>query len=204
VDVRFSLVGRRVELVPLDQAHAAELAAAAAGERSTYDFTTVPATEVDMATYIVGLLADRDAHSVIPFAQRRLSDGRLVGCTRFMDLRWWRDRDEPDEVEIGGTWLAHDAQRTPINTEAKVLLLTHAFDVWHVTRVALCTDARNEQSRAAIARLGARFEGVLRHHRASHVVAERGRPRDSAMFAVTNDDWPEIRSNLTARLARRP
>ena len=198
----FSLVGRHVELVPLDRAHAAELTEAASGDRSTYEFTTVPATGAEMAAYIDRLLADRDAQRVIPFTQRRASDGRLVGCTRFMDLHWWRDRGDPDEVEIGGTWLAQEAQRTPVNTEAKLLLLTHAFDVWRVTRVALCTDARNEQSRAAIARLGARFEGVLRHHRASHVVAEHGRPRDSAMFAITEDDWPAVRTNLTARLAR--
>src|SRR6185369_11604089 len=99
-------------------------------------------------------------------------------CTRFLEMRRWRGRPEPDEVEVGGTWLAADVQRTPVNTEAKLLLLTHAFEVWHVDRVALATDVRNERSRRAIERIGARFEGVLRHHRPSTVAGEAGRPRD--------------------------
>jgi N-acetyltransferase len=196
----FTLTGRHVQLLPLERVHADELAEATNGDRSTYTFTEVPGTPAQMADYLDRLLADRDAGRVVPFAQQRLADGRMVGCTRYMDLRWWSGRDVPDEVEIGGTWLAADAQRTPINTEAKLLLLGHAFDVWHVTRVALCTDARNERSRVAIERIGARFEGVLRHHRPSHVASERGHPRDSALFAITNDDWPAVRAALTARL----
>ena len=142
----------------------------------------------------------RDADEVVPFAQRRVADGRLVGCTRYLELRWWRGRDIPDEVEIGGTWLSADAQRSPINTEAKLLLMTHAFETWGVMRVALCTDVRNERSRRAIERLGASFEGVLRHHRLSYVTGEHGRPRDSAMFAVTDDDWPAVKERLVERL----
>ncbi len=88
-----------------------------------------------------------------------------------MDLRWWSGRDVPDEVEVGGTWLAASVQRTPLNTEAKLLLLGHAFEMWGVHRVALATDARNERSRAAIERIGARFEGVLRNHRFSYAPA---------------------------------
>ena len=80
-----------------------------------------------------------------------------------------------------------------VNSEAKFLLLDHAFETWRVRRVALCTDARNERSRAAIERIGARFEGILRHHRPSAVPAERGRIRDTALFAITDDDWPEVR-----------
>ena len=99
--------------------------------------------------------------------QRRIDDGTVVGCTRFLNPAWPLGRSDPDEVEIGGTWLSPSAQRTPINTEAKLLLLTHAFEVWNVQRVAICTDARNEQSRRAIERLGAPFEGVLRRHRRS-------------------------------------
>jgi RimJ/RimL family protein N-acetyltransferase len=118
-----------------------------------------------------------------------------------MELRRWRGREEPDELEIGGTWLSADTQRTPINTEAKVLLLTHAFDVWQVVRVALATDMRNQRSRDAITRLGARFEGALRHHRPSLVAGEEGRPRDTALYAITDDDWPTIRDQLTRRLA---
>ncbi|CAN5690830.1 GNAT family protein [soil metagenome] len=196
----FTMTGRHVELVPLDAGHAEELLVAATQDRTSYDFTEVPGTPEHMTDHLTRLLADRDAGRVVPFAQRRLADGRLVGCTRFMELRLWHGRDVPDEVEIGGTWLAADAQRTQLNTEAKLLLLGHAFDVWNVTRVALCTDARNERSRRAIERLGAKFEGVLRHHRPSHREGERDRPRDSALFAVTDDDWPEVAAQLQARL----
>ncbi len=198
---RFSLLGRHVELVPLDPAHVDELAEAAAVERSSYDYADVPDSSEPMADYVSRLLAARDAGTVVPFAQRRADDGRVVGCTRFMELRWWRGREMPDEVEIGGTWLAADAQRTPINTEAKLLLLTHAFETWEVSRVALCTDVRNARSRTAIERIGARFEGVLRHHRPSLVAGEAGRARDSALFAITDDDWPAVREGLVGRLA---
>ena len=196
----FTLTGEHVELVPLDASQRDELVVAANGDRSTYDYTEVPATADHMADYLGRLLADRDAGKVVPFAQRRMADGHLVGCTRYLELRSWRGRDVPDEVEIGGTWLASDAQRTPLNTEAKLLLMTHAFDTWGVARVAVCTDARNERSRRAIERLGARFEGILRHHRGSYVAGEIGRPRDSAMFAVTDDEWPAVRDALVARL----
>ena len=197
----FSLHGRHVELLPLEFEHATALALAAAGERSTYGFTEVPDGVDATSRYVVRLLAQRDAGAAVPFAQRRVADGRLVGCTRFMELRWWRGRQEPDEIEIGGTWLAAEAQRTPINTEAKLLLLTHAFERWGVVRVALATDARNERSRDAIGRIGAHFEGVLRHHRPSLAGGEVGRPRDTALFAITDEDWPAVRAHLQRRLA---
>jgi N-acetyltransferase len=195
-----TLRGAHVELIALAVGHAAELAEAAAGDRETYGFTEVPDGAGAMAEYITKLLGLRDEGSAMPFAQRRLADGRLVGCTRFMELRWWRGRTAPDEAEIGGTWLAADAQRSPLNTEAKLLLLTHAFETWEVWRVALCTDARNERSRTAIERIGARFEGILRNHRPSAVAGEAGRPRDSALFAITASDWPGVRERLRARL----
>ena len=106
-------------------------------------------------------------------------------------------------VEIGWTWLAASAQRTGINAEAKLLLLTHAFETLRVARVDLKTDARNQRSRQAIARLGARFEGVLRSWSPSHVPGEEGRLRDSAMFSVTAAEWPDVKAHLAARVARR-
>lgn len=196
----FTLAGRYVELVPLQAEQVDGLVAAASSDRSTYAYTEVPSTPEWMTDYIARLHAARDNDEVVPFAQRRVADGRLVGCTRYLELRWWRGRDIPDEVEIGGTWLSADAQRSPINTEAKLLLMTHAFETWGVMRVALCTDVRNERSRRAIERLGASFEGVLRHHRLSYVTGEHGRPRDSAMFAVTDDDWPAVKERLVERL----
>jgi RimJ/RimL family protein N-acetyltransferase len=197
-----TLRGRHVELVPLAPGHAADLLAAATGDRATYGYTEVPATAAHMERYIANLLAKQANGTDVPFAQRAPvgGAGRLVGCTRFLELRSWRGRPAPDEVEIGGTWLAADAQRTPVNTEAKLLLLTHAFEVWHVVRVAIATDARNERSRRAIERLGATFEGTLRHHRPSLVPGEDGRARDTALFSITDDAWPVVRAGLLTRL----
>jgi RimJ/RimL family protein N-acetyltransferase len=104
-------------------------------------------------------------------------------------------------VEIGGTWLAADAQRSPINTEAKLLLLTHAFDVFGVFRVAIATDARNERSRAAIERLGARLEGIMRNHRPNAgPLTEPGHPRNTAMHSIIDDEWPAVRAGLKEQL----
>ncbi len=196
-----TLRGRHVELVPLAPEHATELLAAATGDRSSFGYTEVPGDADHMDHYIANLLAKAAAGTDVPFAQRRLADGRLVGCTRFLEIRRWRGRPEPDEVEIGGTWLAADAQRTALNTEAKLLLLGHAFDVWGVDRVAIATDSRNERSRQAIERLGARLEGLLRHHRPSLVPGEEGRPRDTALFSITDGEWPAVRQGLLNRLA---
>ena len=199
-DERLHLAGEHVELVPLAPDHVDELVAAATIDRSSYGFTEVPGDAEHMAAYVANLLAKRRAGTDLPFAQRRRVDGRLVGCTRYLDIRRWRGRAEPDEVEIGGTWLAADVQRTALNTEAKLLLLTHAFETWHVDRVAIATDARNERSRRAIERIGATFEGVLRHHRPSMAPGEAGRARDTALFAITDDEWPGVRRDLEQRL----
>jgi N-acetyltransferase len=199
--VPFSLTGRHVELVPLDVAMVDELVEAAGGDRSTYAYTDVPRTREAMTDYVIRLMSLLERDDAVPFAQRRRDDGRIVGCTRFMELRWWRGRDVPDEAEIGGTWLAADAQRSAVNTEAKLLMLTHAFETWSVTRVALCTDVRNERSRWAIERLGARFEGVLRSHRPSLLEEDGGRARDSALFAITEDDWPSVKEGLARHLS---
>jgi RimJ/RimL family protein N-acetyltransferase len=196
-----TLRGRHVELVPLAAHHAAELLAAATVDRSSYGFTEVPADAAHTDRYIANLLAKAADGTDMPFAQRRVADGTIVGCTRYLEIRRWRGRPEPDEVEIGGTWLGADAQRTALNTEAKLLLLGHAFGVWHVDRVAIATDSRNERSRQAIERLGARFEGILRHHRPSLVPGEAGRPRDTALFSITDDDWPAVEQGLLTRLA---
>ncbi len=197
----FTLTGRHVLLEPLAQNHAGALHAAADRDRSSYGHTVVPADLAAMQAYIAGLLTDARHDSVVPFAQVRASDQSPVGCTRFMNVVWWPARDTPAEVEIGGTWLADDAQRSPINSEAKLLLLTHAFDVWNVFRVALCTDAANQRSRDAIERIGAKFEGILRRHRpSSGHFGTPGEARDSAMFSITDHEWPEVRDGLQRRL----
>ncbi len=182
---------------------ASDLAAAAAVDRSSYGFTIVPEGERAAEAYIKTMIANRDAGTFVPFAQLMRATGRAVGCTRYLEIRWWRDRPEPDEVEIGGTWLGADVQRTPVNTEAKLLLLANAFETWGVVRVAIATDERNERSRAAIARLGATFEGVLRNHRHSYVEGEAG-PRNTAMFSITDAEWPDVKQRLVDRLAATP
>ena len=159
-----------------------------------------------MAAYVDTLIADRGAGRAFPFVQRRLADDTVVGCTRFMNLHRWfaRGTDDdpfPDEVEVGGTWLAASAQRTGINTEAKLLLLSFAFEYWGVGRVAICTDARNERSRRAIELIGAELDGVLRSHRPSTVPGEEGALRDSALYSVTAERWPFVRDRLESSLA---
>ncbi len=197
----FTLGGRHLSLVPLARTHAPGLQAAAARDRSTYGHTIVPADLEAMQAYIAGLLQDAERDLAVPFAQVRASDHSPVGCTRFMNVVWWPGRDTPAEVEIGGTWLAADAQRSPINTEAKLMLLTHAFENWHVFRVALCTDAANTRSRDAIERIGASFEGILRRHRpSSGHFGTPGEARDSAMFSITDHEWPAVRDRLRQRL----
>ena len=200
------LEGRHVALEALGTGQIDELLEAAS-DRSTYAFTNVPAGRDAMQTYVTTLLDDHRSGRALPFVQRAMGiAGRpIVGCTRFMDIRHQFGRHidgeaVPDEVEIGGTWLAGRVQRTGVNTEAKLLLLRHAFGVWGVQRVAICTDERNEQSRRAIERIGAHFEGVLRRHRPSTAAGETGRLRNTAAYSVTIDDWPAVEGRLVGLL----
>ncbi len=196
-----TLTGTYVQLEQLRLEFAEQLTAAGNEDRSTYAWTAVPPTVEGMQRYITGLLDDQQARSVVPFVQRRLSDGALVGCTRYLRLEWWGGNALPDEVEIGGTWLARSAQRTPINTEAKYLLLSNAFDAWNVHRVSICTDTRNTQSRTAILRIGATFEGILFSHRGSYAAGEQQTvARDSAMYSVIRRDWPAVKHDLEDKL----
>lgn len=201
------LEGRFVRLEPLTAAHASGLLAAASGSRDTYGLTLVPGTLAEAAAYIDAALGEQTARRSLPFATVDRVTGRVVGSTRFLNIEFWtwppgtahqRGVERPDVVEIGATWLAAGAQRTPINTEAKLLMLEHAFDRWRVHRVSLMTDARNERSRNAIMRLGARFDGVLRAARP----ASDGNIRDTAAFSILESEWPAIRAKLQARLTQ--
>lgn len=192
-------------LEPLSFVHVDELVRAASEDRQSYLYTQVPDGPEEMTRYVAMLLGQRDAGLVKPYAQREITSngsmGRLVGCTRFMEMRFAFGRGfpgdpYPDEVEIGGTWLAHSAQRTRINTEAKLLMMTQAFEVWGVGRVAICTDIRNVNSRRAIERIGAIYEGTLRSHRLSHVRSEGGTLRDTAVYSVVAREWPAVQENL--------
>jgi RimJ/RimL family protein N-acetyltransferase len=200
------LAGRHVRLGALEQGHAEALLAAANESRTTYGFTFVPADLAGMEAYVATALAEREAGESLPFVVRDAT-GAIVGSTRFMCIEYWKwwggappepVPDGPDAVEIGFTWYAERVQRTALNTEAKLLLCTHAFERWRVRRVTWKTDSRNERSRAAIARLGARLDGVLRAHRA----AADNTVRSTAFFSMLAEEWPEAREKLVQRLER--
>jgi RimJ/RimL family protein N-acetyltransferase len=187
------LSGKIVRLEPLAESHIDGLAVAAGEDRTTYGWTPVPDGVDGTRAYVRAVLEMQREGETIPFAQVRVADNAPVGVTRYLTLR-------SHAVEIGGTWLGASAQRTPINTEAKLLLLTNAFETWHLGRVDFKTDARNDRSRNAIARLGATFEGVLYNWQESHAAGEEGKLRDSAMFSITDAQWPAVKAKLEARL----
>jgi N-acetyltransferase len=200
------LSGVHVRLEPLTLAHVPALCRAASGPRDTYAFTAVPVAEAPMRAYVEAALAEQAARRALPFATLDAS-GIVVGATRFGNIEFWpwppgnanqRGAEVPDAVEIGWTWLAASAQRTAVNTEAKLLMLTHAFERWRVHRVSLMTDARNARSRAAIERLGARADGVLRAQRP----ATDGSIRDGAAYSIVESEWPAVKARLRARLAQ--
>jgi RimJ/RimL family protein N-acetyltransferase len=200
------LTGRFVRLEPVGLEHVPALARAAAEDRSSYGWTPVPDGEAEFQANVELVLAERAAGrrlafatiALDPTAERSGTDrGRVVGSTSYLDpQRWPGGGGHLDSIEIGATWLAASAQRTPVNSEAKLLMLTHAFAVLGVHRVVLNTDARNDRSRAAIERLGATFEGVLHSFR----YGVEGTPRDTATFAIAARDWPEVRAAMEARL----
>ena len=195
-----TLLGKQVRLEPLDRAHADGLAAASAVDPSLYRWTIVPQGIAEAASYIEAALAARDAGNAVPFVIVRLEDGAVIGSTRLFNLERWpwpadharHGRQDPDACEIGYTWLTRSAIRTAVNTQAKLLLLTHAFETWTVLRVCLHTDARNLRSRAAIERIGGRFEGILSAHRMSAEYTAR----DSARFSIVAEEWPELKRRI--------
>lgn len=195
------LEGALVRLEPLGHHHASGLAEAAEEDRSSYAFTWVPSA-AEVGEYIDAQLDRAASGRLAPYAQVMRSSGRVVGCTAYWDPRFWLTQDRLSAIEVGFTWLAHSAQGTGINTEAKLLLFQHAFDNWEVARVDMKTDARNRRSREALERTGVRFEGVLRNWTRSWAPGELGKLRDSAMFSVIAEEWPMCRSTLIARLSR--
>jgi RimJ/RimL family protein N-acetyltransferase len=197
-----TLEGQFVRLEPLDHRHAADLATAGEEDRSSYLYTWVP-TASEVHAYIDAQLARAAAGTLVPYAIVDKATGRAVGATAYWDPRRWPDGTGLYAIEVGFTWLAASAQGRGINTEAKLLLFEHAFTVFGVARVDLKTDARNSRSRAAIASVGATFEGVLRRWSRSWAPGEDGRLRDSAIFSIVAEEWPERRALLSARLRER-
>lgn len=199
------LTGNHVRLVPLELDHADALAAASsASDPSLYAWSPVPRNPEAARAYIETALAWRAAGTALAFATVRIADGIVIGSTRFFEMDRWNwpagherfRRSAPDVCEIGYTWLTAGAVRTAANTEAKLLMLAHAFETWRVVRVCLHTDARNLRSQAAIERIGGRFEGILRGHR----MAADYIPRDSYRYSIVAAEWPEVKRRLEDRL----
>lgn len=194
-----TLQGKHIRLEPLDPRHVGGLVAAA-NDSTLYQWSPVPQGKVEASAYVNTALAWRDAGTAVPFAIRRNRDNAILGSTRFWNLERWawppghsfHGRQFPDACEIGYTWLTRSAIRTAANTEAKLLMLTHAFEVWGVLRVCFHTDARNQRSRAALERIGGQFEGVLRAHR----MAADYIPRDSARYSIVAAEWPAVKQVL--------
>ena len=203
----FSLQGRHICLEPLELRHVDGVAAAAASDRPLYRWSPVPQGKAEATAYVETALAWKDAGSAVPFAIVRANDGRVIGSTRFWNLERWawppghplRGRDVPDACEIGYTWLASSAIRTAANTEAKLLMLRHAFEVWQVLRVCFHTDARNQRSRVALERIGGKFEGILRAHR----MAADFIPRDSVRYSILASEWPQAKQRLVQFVEQR-
>jgi RimJ/RimL family protein N-acetyltransferase len=186
-----TLAGRRVRLEPLTPAHAPDLFAALAVDPSIWQWRPVPPPST-LEGMVALIAADLDAQAIgtlVPFAQIEPATRRAVGGTTYMNISR-RDRG----LEIGGTWLGTPWQRTGINTEAKYLLLRHAFEDLGAVRVQLKTDGRNRQSQAAIERLGAVREGVLR----KHMLVRDGFIRDTVMYSIVDEEWPAVKARLEA------
>ena len=200
----FTLEGNHVRLEPLGHHHAEGLTAASAADPSLYQWSLVPVGRDAVDAYIEAALNQRVAGTCVPFSVIRRSDNTLIGSTRFFELERWawpsgsphRGAHTFDTGEIGSTWYTASAIRTAANTEAKLLMLTHAFEVWNICSVHLCTDARNERSVAAIERIGAKFEGLLRAHR----MAADFTPRNTKRFSIIASEWPELKRRLQERL----
>ena len=195
-----SLAGDIVRLEPLTPEHVPGLQRAAE-DATTTPFATVPAPG-EVEDYVARSLARRSTGTYVPFAQVEVATGRVVGHTAYLTPRWMPD-GRLFAVEVGSSWLSPAVRGTAVNPAAKLLLLTQAFEEWGVDRVDIKTDARNELARGAIAALGATFEGILRAWQPSLAPGEEGRTRDTAMFAITPQQWPGVRTRLVERIERR-
>ena len=190
----FVLEGRYVRLEPLALEHWTPLVSVGLNGDVFHWFPNPVRSAADMLKFIEAALEETAAGLAIPFATIDRTSGRPIGATRFGNI------DRPNRrVEIGWTWLGTPWQRTAANTEAKYLMLRHAFEVWACNRVEFKTDSLNERSRAALLRIGAKEEGTLRNH----VVTASGRLRHSVYYSVIREEWPRVKTELEAKLERR-
>jgi N-acetyltransferase len=186
-----ALHGRHVRLEPLSIQHCAGLSEVGLDEELWRWIPTPVRTPQQMAEYVEAALKEQAAGTALPFAQIEAATGRVIGSTRYANIERLHRR-----VEIGWTWVACDFQRTAVNTEAKYLLLRHAFETLGCNRVELKTDSLNAKSRAAILRIGAQQEGIFRNH----MLTDSGRIRHTVYFSILNSEWPEVKARLEARL----
>ncbi len=189
-----TLTGNHVRLEPMTEAHIAGLAEIGIGQ-NFWDFMLYGEikTESDMRNWVLDILSRAANGTDLPFVAIHLASGRVAGATRYLNIMP-KDRG----LEIGGTWYGLDFQRTPVNTECKFLLLTHAFETLKCIRVQLKTDARNERSQKAIERIGATKEGILRNH----MILPDGRFRDSVFYSILDSEWAEVKRNLEVLMAK--
>jgi len=186
------LEGRHVRLEPLRDDHLAGLATVGLDEELWRWIPAPVRTVEEMAAYIATALREHAQGASLPFALVERQTGRPIGSTRYGNI----DRTN-HRVEIGWTWVTREWQRTAINTEAKYLLLKHAFETLGCIRVELKTDSLNERSRAAILRIGAREEGIFRNH----MITASGRIRHTVYFSIVDSEWPAVKARLETRLA---
>lgn len=189
-----TLEGRHVRLEPLSLERHAEGLVAVGLDPDLWRWTVTKVEgAADLRRYLEQALADQATGVALPFATVERGGGRVVGSTRFMAIEVPHRR-----VEIGSTWIAKPWQRTAINTEAKYLMLRHAFETWGCMRVELKTDLRNGPSRRALRRLGCVEEGTHR----KHMITGRGELRDTVYYSVVDDEWPAVKARLEWMLAR--
>jgi len=187
-----ALAGDHVRLIPLERDHLDALWEVADDERLWRWIPFPVRTRSDLEAYVDVALDGRGGGSMLPFVTTEKTTGRVVGSTRFGNIV-----PADFRVEIGWTWVGVTWQRSAINSEAKLLMLDHAFGTWRCHRVEFKTDSLNEQSRAGLLGIGATFEGIFRNHMVTHT----GRMRHSAWYSITDDDWPQVRARLVERIA---
>lgn len=189
-----TLVGKHVRLEPMTEAHIPGLTQIGVGQ-TFWDFMLYGnmETEADMQNWVRDIIARGEKGTDLPFVAIHLASGRVAGATRYLNIMP-KDRG----LEVGGTWYGPEFQRSPVNTECKYLLLTHAFETLDCIRVQLKTDLRNERSQKAIERIGAKKEGVLRNH----MILPDGRFRHSVFYSILDTEWGDVKKNLEAMMAR--
>ena len=188
-----TLSGRHVRLEPLSVGHVESLCEIGCEESLWRWGVSSIQSLVDMRDYVATALQAQAEGTALPFVTIENSSDRIVGSTRYANI----DR-ENRRLEIGWTWIAPPWQRTVINTEAKYLMLRHAFDVLGYNRVEFKTDSLNDQSRRALLRIGATEEGTFRNH----MIVRGGRLRHSVFFSIINSEWPRVKADLEEKLAR--